>query len=71
MLCEAIEAAVRSIKDPDIFKIEAMIDKIIQQRIKQILAGVQERNRWRIKGLPKHEGRVCFLQWRSSNGTGI
>tara|TARA_Y100001980_G_C14551132_1_gene334198 strand:- start:13 stop:2331 length:2319 start_codon:yes stop_codon:yes gene_type:complete len=33
MLCEAIEAAVRSIKDPDIFKIEAMIDKIIQQRI--------------------------------------
>ncbi len=33
MLCEAIEAAVRSIKEPDIFKIEAMIDKIIEQRI--------------------------------------
>ncbi|MEL1233482.1 MAG: HDIG domain-containing metalloprotein, partial [Candidatus Neomarinimicrobiota bacterium] len=33
MICEAVEAAVRSIKDPDIFKIEAMIDKIIQQRI--------------------------------------
>ena len=33
MLCEAIEAAVRSIKEPDIRKIEAMIDKIIAQRI--------------------------------------
>ena len=33
MLCEAIEAAVRSIKNPDIMKIEAMIDKIIKQRI--------------------------------------
>ena len=33
MICEAIEAAVRSIKDPDIMKIEAMIDKIIKQRI--------------------------------------
>ena len=33
MICEAVEAAVRSIKDPDIFKIEAMIDKIINQRI--------------------------------------
>ena len=33
MICEAVEAAVRSIKDPDIFKIEAMIDKIIKQRI--------------------------------------
>ena len=33
MICEAVEAAVRSIKDPDIFKIEAMIDKIITQRI--------------------------------------
>jgi len=33
MICEAVEAAVRSIKEPDIFKIEAMIDKIIQQRI--------------------------------------
>ena len=33
MICEAIEAAVRSIKEPDIFKIEAMIKKIIKQRI--------------------------------------
>ena len=33
MLCEAIEAAVRSIKNPDVFKIEAMIDKIIKSRI--------------------------------------
>ena len=33
MLCEAIEAAVRSIKDPDILKIEAMINKIINSRI--------------------------------------
>ena len=33
MLCEAIEAAVRSIKEPDILKIESMIDKIINQRI--------------------------------------
>jgi len=33
MICEAVEAAVRSIKEPDIFKIEAMIDKIIKQRI--------------------------------------
>ena len=33
MICEAIEAAVRSIKNPDIIKIEAMIDKIIKQRI--------------------------------------
>ena len=29
---EAIEAAVRSIKEPDILKIENMIDKIIKQR---------------------------------------
>ena len=33
MICEAVEAAVRSIKEPDIFKIEAMIDKIIKSRI--------------------------------------
>ena len=33
MLCEAIEAAVRSLKSPDIIKIEAMIDKIIKYRI--------------------------------------
>ncbi len=33
MICEAVEAAVRSIKEPDIFKIEAMIDKIINQRV--------------------------------------
>ena len=33
MICEPVEAAVRSIKEPDIFKIEAMIDKIIKSRI--------------------------------------
>ena len=33
MLCEAIEAAVRSIKEPDILKIETMINKIIKSRI--------------------------------------
>ncbi len=35
MICEAAEAAVRSIKDPDIFKIEAMLDRIIQKRINE------------------------------------
>ena len=33
MICEAVEAAVRSIKDPDVIKIESMIDKIIKNRI--------------------------------------
>lgn len=33
MLCEAIEAAVRSLKEPDILKIETMIDKVIDKRI--------------------------------------
>ncbi|MEA1882585.1 MAG: HDIG domain-containing protein [Candidatus Marinimicrobia bacterium] len=33
MICEAVEAAVRSIKEPDIFKIEEMIDKIIDLRL--------------------------------------
>tara|TARA_B000000532_G_scaffold116727_1_gene93718 strand:- start:66 stop:2381 length:2316 start_codon:yes stop_codon:yes gene_type:complete len=33
MICEAVEAAVRSIKNPDIIKIEAMINKIIKERI--------------------------------------
>ena len=33
MICEAVEAAVRSIKEPDIMKIEAMIDKIINLRV--------------------------------------
>ena len=35
MICEAVEAAVRSIKDPDVFKIEEMINKIIQKRINE------------------------------------
>lgn len=35
MICEAVEAAVRSIQDPDVFKIEEMINKIIQKRISQ------------------------------------
>ena len=33
MICEAVEAAVRSIKEPDIMKIETMIDKIINMRV--------------------------------------
>ena len=33
MVCEAVEAAVRSIKNPDIIKIEAMINKIIKSRV--------------------------------------
>ncbi len=33
MLCEAIEAAVRSIKDPDVFKIEEMLDEIFKKRL--------------------------------------
>lgn len=33
MICEAIEAAVRSIKEPDIIKIEEMINKIINLRV--------------------------------------
>ena len=33
MICETIETAIRAIKNPDIIKIEAMIDKIIKQRI--------------------------------------
>lgn len=33
MICEAIEAAVRSIKNPDIFKVEEMIDKIVKKRL--------------------------------------
>jgi len=33
MICEAVEAAVRSIKNPDIIKIETMINKIVKNRI--------------------------------------
>lgn len=33
MICEAVEAAVRSLKDPDVMKIDEMVDKIIQSRI--------------------------------------
>jgi len=33
MICEAVEAAVRSIKEPDILKIKDMIDKIINLRV--------------------------------------
>jgi hypothetical protein len=33
MICEAVEAAIKSLKNPDIMKIEAMIDKIIKARI--------------------------------------
>ena len=33
MICEAVEAAVRSIKDPDILKIDTMVDKVIKGRV--------------------------------------
>jgi len=33
MICEAVEAAVRSINNPDIIKIKNMIDKIVKKRI--------------------------------------
>ena len=33
MICESIEAAVRSIKEPDIIKIEEMIDRIIKKKL--------------------------------------
>ena len=33
MICEAVEAAVRSIKNPDIIKIRNMINKIVKKRI--------------------------------------
>ena len=35
MICEAVEAAVRSIKKPDITNIEAMVDKIVEKRLKE------------------------------------
>ena len=34
MICDAVEGAVRSLKEPDIFKIEVMINNIIAERIK-------------------------------------
>ena len=34
MICEAVEAAVRSLKNPTLTKIEAMADKIIEKRLK-------------------------------------
>ena len=33
MICEAVEAAVRSIKNPDILKIDSMVDKVIKGRV--------------------------------------
>ncbi len=33
MICEAVEAAVRSLEKPDIFKVEDIIDKIINKRL--------------------------------------
>ncbi len=33
MICEAVEAAVRSMKRPDIFKVEEIIDRIIDKRV--------------------------------------
>ena len=33
MICESIEAAVRSIKEPDIVKVEEMIDRITKKKL--------------------------------------
>ncbi|MFH1853015.1 MAG: HDIG domain-containing metalloprotein, partial [Candidatus Neomarinimicrobiota bacterium] len=33
MICEAVEAAVRSLKKPDLFKVQDIIDKIVDRRI--------------------------------------
>lgn len=33
MICEAVEAAVRSLKKPDVFKVQDVIDKIIAKRL--------------------------------------
>lgn len=33
MICEAVEAAVRSLKRPDIFKVEDIVDRIIDKRL--------------------------------------
>lgn len=33
MICEAVEAAVRSLKEPDILRIDEMIDRIVQKRV--------------------------------------
>lgn len=35
MICEAVEAAVRSLKNPTLTKIEAMADRIIEKRLKE------------------------------------
>tara|TARA_Y100000817_G_scaffold139738_2_gene109599 strand:- start:5507 stop:7810 length:2304 start_codon:yes stop_codon:yes gene_type:complete len=35
MICEAVEAAVRSLKNPTLTKIESMADKIIQKRLQE------------------------------------
>jgi hypothetical protein len=35
MICEAVEAAVRSLKNPTLNKIESMADKIIEKKLKE------------------------------------
>lgn len=35
MICEAVEAATRSLKNPDLSKIEAVVDKITEDKLKQ------------------------------------
>lgn len=35
MICEAVEAAVRSIKNPNLHRIEAMVDRVIEKRLKE------------------------------------
>lgn len=33
MICEAVEAAVRSLKEPDVMRIDEMIDRIVRKRV--------------------------------------
>ena len=35
MICESVEAAVRSLKNPTLNKIESMADKIIEKKMKE------------------------------------
>ncbi|MDP6457481.1 MAG: HDIG domain-containing protein [Candidatus Marinimicrobia bacterium] len=35
MICESVEAATRSLKNPDLNKIEAMVDKITEEKLKE------------------------------------
>ena len=55
MICEAVEAAVRSLKKPDLNKIEAMVDKITEDKLK---AGQLDECPLTMKDLAKIKGDV-------------